>query len=150
MIASGVLAIEYGASSEDIARTSHAHVRRLDPVWHSTYGANISHRLANSQRGIQGSCYGRLRQRNPCLIRHLIFSFFFDVFIYLAYSHSDVYMDSSKRDLEVWQFVISVLGEESWRQIGRPQLKWVPANETLSIHTTRHELGMRLIKPGIA
>lgn len=26
MIASAVLAIEYGASSEDIARTSHAHV----------------------------------------------------------------------------------------------------------------------------
>lgn len=27
MIAEGVLAIEYGASSEDIARTTHAHVR---------------------------------------------------------------------------------------------------------------------------
>lgn len=29
MIAEGVLAVEYGASSEDIARTSHAHVRLL-------------------------------------------------------------------------------------------------------------------------
>jgi dihydrolipoamide dehydrogenase len=27
MIAEGVLAMEYGASSEDIARTTHAHVR---------------------------------------------------------------------------------------------------------------------------
>jgi len=27
MIAEGVLALEYGASSEDIARTTHAHVR---------------------------------------------------------------------------------------------------------------------------
>lgn len=29
MIAEGVLAIEYGASAEDIARTTHAHVRFL-------------------------------------------------------------------------------------------------------------------------
>jgi dihydrolipoamide dehydrogenase len=29
MIAEAVLAIEYGASSEDIARTTHAHVRLL-------------------------------------------------------------------------------------------------------------------------
>ena len=29
MIAEGVLALEYGASAEDIARTTHAHVRLL-------------------------------------------------------------------------------------------------------------------------
>ena len=29
MIAEGVLALEYGASAEDIARTTHAHVRPL-------------------------------------------------------------------------------------------------------------------------
>ena len=31
MISEAVLAIEYGASSEDIARTTHAHVRLLPP-----------------------------------------------------------------------------------------------------------------------
>jgi dihydrolipoyl dehydrogenase len=31
MIAEGVLALEYGASSEDIARTTHAHVSFFHP-----------------------------------------------------------------------------------------------------------------------
>lgn len=34
MIAEAVLAIEYGASSEDIARTTHAHVSPFNP-WYS-------------------------------------------------------------------------------------------------------------------
>jgi len=32
MISEGVLAIEYGASAEDIARTTHAHVCLFAPV----------------------------------------------------------------------------------------------------------------------
>ena len=32
MIAEGVLALEYGASAEDIARTTHAHVRSSFPI----------------------------------------------------------------------------------------------------------------------
>ena len=37
MIAEAVLAIEYGASSEDIARTTHAHVGYLCDISRNTY-----------------------------------------------------------------------------------------------------------------
>lgn len=66
MIGEAVLAIEYGASSEDVARTTHAHVRSclflLLPIL--TFSACTAH----VERGIQGGCYGHLRQAHPLLI----------------------------------------------------------------------------------
>ena len=40
MISEAVLAIEYGASSEDIARTTHAHVRLLPPSFSFSFSSS--------------------------------------------------------------------------------------------------------------
>ena len=51
MIGEAVLALEYGASSEDIARTTHAHVRSL---FHLMYccAPPINLIVANAVRGL--------------------------------------------------------------------------------------------------
>jgi hypothetical protein len=68
MISEAVLAIEYGASSEDIARTTHAHVSfpsfsirshifSLQPLYFS----------ADTKRSVQRSGYGGVLKVNPLL-----------------------------------------------------------------------------------
>lgn len=65
MIAEGVLAIEYGASAEDIARTTHAHVS--SPLVLSRQSLTIHAHTAHSRRGVQGSRHGFVRQGYPLL-----------------------------------------------------------------------------------
>ena len=65
MIAEGVLAVEYGASAEDIARTCHAHVSL--PYFLRRVSRTHPLSLAHSQRGLQGGRDGRLRQAHPFL-----------------------------------------------------------------------------------
>ena len=65
MISEGVLAIEYGASAEDIARTTHAHVR-FDTFFESFDLILITY-TAYAQRSFQGGCHGYLRQGHPLL-----------------------------------------------------------------------------------
>ena len=78
MIAEGVLAIEYGASSEDIARTTHAHVSPFSPT---VLTANCSindvfflppllGREADAVRGVPRSRIASIgRQSDPLLVR---------------------------------------------------------------------------------
>jgi len=56
MIAEGVLALEYGASAEDIARTTHAHVSLSNRS--STSSSSDLFSLAHSQRSLQGGRAG--------------------------------------------------------------------------------------------
>lgn len=59
MIASAVLAIEYSASAEDIARTCHAHVSNAPSHISNFLLSNLSFASpANVERSIQGSCHG--------------------------------------------------------------------------------------------
>ena len=76
MIAEGVLAVEYGASAEDIARTCHAHVSLYisDILWkHPAYG--LFDLLAHAFGGIQGGRDGFLRQGHPLLDWRCAFCF---------------------------------------------------------------------------
>ncbi len=69
MIADGVLAIDYGASAEDIARTTHAHVCSaflLFSTW--VLLLNPSFFLAHIIGSIQRSRYGLLQQTHPYVI----------------------------------------------------------------------------------
>jgi hypothetical protein len=61
MIGEAVLALEYGASSEDIARTTHAHVRFL---FHVVYccAPLINLIVANAVRGIPRSRLASVRR----------------------------------------------------------------------------------------
>lgn len=70
MIAEGVLAVEYGASAEDIARTCHAHVRAPFSVVDRLLGTNYAFFViaAHAQRGVQGGGDGFIRQGHPLLI----------------------------------------------------------------------------------
>lgn len=59
MISEGVLAIEYGASAEDIARTTHAHVCLFAPVVeHEILLIALFGTIANSWRSLQRSGHG--------------------------------------------------------------------------------------------
>lgn len=71
MIAEAVLAIEYGASSEDIARTTHAHVRLLNQLSIPLSTLTFVY-PANTQRGIQRSRHGCVRKGHPFLIVSLL------------------------------------------------------------------------------
>lgn len=51
MISEAVLAMEYGASSEDVARTCHAHPVNLQKNWHFFL-------LLDSERSFQGGLFG--------------------------------------------------------------------------------------------
>jgi dihydrolipoamide dehydrogenase len=64
MISEGVVAISYGASAEDIARTNHAHVRRFLLVFASMRKLKIFALLsaAYAERGLQGGGNGCLRE----------------------------------------------------------------------------------------
>ena len=53
MIAEAVLALEYGAIAEDIARTTHAHVCSLP---FPPLSVRPNHDLANTFRGVPRSC----------------------------------------------------------------------------------------------
>lgn len=69
MIAEGVLAVEYGASAEDIGRTTHAHVRVFSPYLPS--GVN-GHVLCSAHiiGSIQGGCYGCLWKTHSHVISY--------------------------------------------------------------------------------
>ena len=70
MVAEGVLAIEYGASAEDVARTTHAHVCVFTFIFiYYTYDFF----LAYAQRSFQRSCDGCVLQTYP----HVNSTFFF-------------------------------------------------------------------------
>ena len=62
MIAEGVLAIEYGASAEDVARTTHAHVCFFFLFLLSVLFVFWRSFLAHPQRGVQGGLHGCLLQ----------------------------------------------------------------------------------------
>ncbi len=66
MISEGVLAIEYGASAEDIARTTHAHVR-FDAFFES-FDPILMMYPAYAQRSFQGGCHGCVWQAHPYVI----------------------------------------------------------------------------------
>lgn len=87
MIAEAVVAIEYGASSEDIARTCHAHVRytphysltqlRLtDFIISPPLPLLSASHTANAQRGVQGGRNGSIRQTHSLLINSCCFVMF--------------------------------------------------------------------------
>jgi len=63
MIAEGVLAIEYGASAEDVARTTHAHVSFLD--FYLVYSICSIPLSAYTQRGVQGGRHVCLWKTDP-------------------------------------------------------------------------------------
>ena len=73
MIAEGVIGIEYGASSEDLARTCHAHPVRaaaMRPVWRRHLTVRVLSRVfvaADAERGVQGGVHGHVRQAHPLL-----------------------------------------------------------------------------------
>ena len=69
MISEGVLAVEYGASAEDIARTCHAHVRVSVLLLYLWLWMLTMLRLitAHAQRGVQGGGDGGVRQAHPLL-----------------------------------------------------------------------------------
>jgi hypothetical protein len=67
MIAEAVLALEYGASSEDIARTTHAHVRLSFPIRTKLFLMSVPQK-ADAVRGIPRSRFtGVCRQSDPLL-----------------------------------------------------------------------------------
>jgi pyruvate/2-oxoglutarate dehydrogenase complex dihydrolipoamide dehydrogenase (E3) component len=63
MIAEGVLALEYGASSEDIARTCHG--MSLTVFFYSGICTNTHFSPPHALRGLQGGCDGMLLQAHP-------------------------------------------------------------------------------------
>ena len=80
MIAEGVLAIEYGASAEDVARTTHAHVCFffLLVIGVTLFLMFFLFFLAHTQRGVQGGLHGCLLQA------HSYVDFFFVLSHFLA------------------------------------------------------------------
>ena len=64
MVAEGVLAIEYGASAEDVARTTHAHVCILFFIYFYTWLTAMTF-VAYTQRSLQRSCDGCVLQAYP-------------------------------------------------------------------------------------
>lgn len=77
MIAEGVLAMEYGASAEDIARTTHAHVRFLPPELRFQL-ADVSCSLADIERSFQGGRYGFVRETHT-YVEHYTATFVLDI-----------------------------------------------------------------------
>ena len=74
MIAEAVLAIEYGASSEDIARTTHAHVSDFDGFTPIAASLHCTHRfIADTKRSIQRGSYGGVLEVDPLLDSYWIF-----------------------------------------------------------------------------
>lgn len=67
MISEAVLAIEYGASAEDVARTCHAHVSSSPPVHMRLLLNTFFSPAADAQRGVQGGGHGCVRQAHPLL-----------------------------------------------------------------------------------
>ena len=67
MIAEGVLAIEYGASAEDVARTCHAHVCFSFGLSSFVF-TPIFFCLAHVIGSIQGGCYGSLWETHSHVI----------------------------------------------------------------------------------
>jgi len=79
MIAEGVLAIEYGASAEDIGRTSHAHVSLFVflPV---VMTLNLAF-TAHAERSVQGGGYGCVLETYT----HVIYDALeFDIHVYFV------------------------------------------------------------------
>lgn len=68
MIGEGVLAMEYGASAEDVARTTHAHVRSSLPF---CLFCDINLHAAYTFRGVQGGSDGRILEAHPHVISYL-------------------------------------------------------------------------------
>lgn len=66
MIGEAVLAMEYGASSEDVARTTHAHVSHADSSCGHGPGADeYVFNAADIERGVQGGGDGSVREGDP-------------------------------------------------------------------------------------
>ena len=75
MISEAVLALEYSTSSEDITRTTHAHVcfcfiRCMQYI-------DVSYSLAHTQRGIQGGCHVGIWKANSLLDEVIFYHCFF-------------------------------------------------------------------------
>ena len=91
MISEAVLALEYGASSEDIARTTHAHVRFYSACYIRC--VDVSYFPAHTQRGIQGGCHVGIRKADSLLDDVICYTCCFPLhalaLMYSSFGHQD-------------------------------------------------------------